>query len=241
MSSLDPFVGSPQSHYAAVAIVIAIIFVSIAILFGFDAMPLSQKFFFVMLIALLSVPGILLSLMQLTCLVTGAGNKNQHWWCSIYSWLMSGFIIVYSIIIIMVAVQRLTKNNNEYFYSADRTPSQPTLAATPLLNVDGYRWQGGQVGNGSSRVSVSFASYGRTNASVRVIAAGTNPTNTLSCYIQNYVYNNPTIYVHLSTPFTGTVQFQSQSGNTTSGTWINRSTINITNSTGFLINAGANI
>ena len=107
MSLLSPFIGSPQSRYAAIAIMLAIGAVSIAILFGADAMPLSQKFFFVLLILLLSIPGILLSLLQLTCLVTGAGSENKRWWCSLYSWLMSAFVIVYSIVIIVVAVQSL--------------------------------------------------------------------------------------------------------------------------------------
>lgn len=107
MSLLSPFIGSPQSRYAAIAIVLAVISVSTAILFGADAMPISQKFFFILLIFLLSIPGILLSLMQLTCLVTGAGSDNKRWWCSLYSWLMSVFVIIYSILIIVVAVQSL--------------------------------------------------------------------------------------------------------------------------------------
>jgi len=45
--------------------------------------------------------------MQLTCLVTGAGSDNKRWWCSLYSWLMSVFVIIYSILIIVVAVQSL--------------------------------------------------------------------------------------------------------------------------------------
>ena len=116
MSYLSPFVGSPQSHYAAVAILLAIGVVSIAILFGADAMPLSQKFFFIVLIFLLSVPGILLSLLQLTCLVTGSGSENKRWWCSLYSWLMSAFIIVYSIIVVFVAIKSLATKKEAFSF-----------------------------------------------------------------------------------------------------------------------------
>ena len=120
MSLFTPFVGSPQSRYAALALIIAISVVSLSILLGADAMPLSQKFFFVILIFLLSIPGLLLSLLQLTCLVTGAGSNNKRWWCSLYSWIMSAFIIFYSIIIVLVTIQTLI-NNKETFTFKEET------------------------------------------------------------------------------------------------------------------------
>ena len=122
MSAYSPFIGSPHSRYAALAIIVAVAAVSIAILFGADAMPLSQKFFFVVLIFLLSTPGILLSLLQLTCLVTGAGNENKRWWCALYSWIMSAFVIVYSILVIAIAVQSLvTKKETFSFQTHNRS------------------------------------------------------------------------------------------------------------------------
>ena len=138
MTLLLPFIGSPQSRYAATAIVVAIIFVSIAILLGSDAMPLSQKFFFVMLISLLSVPGILLSLLQLTCLVTGAGNENKRWWCSLYSWVMSAFVIVYSIIIIIVAIQTLTNKEKFSIQAMKRTGANNFMVDYPAQYPPDY-------------------------------------------------------------------------------------------------------
>ena len=120
MGLLTPFIGSPQSRYAALSIIVAISAVSIAILVGADALPLSQKFFFIVLIFLLSIPGLLLSLLQLTCLVTGAGSNNKRWWCSLYSWIMSAFIIFYSIIIVLVTIQTLI-NNKETFTFKNNT------------------------------------------------------------------------------------------------------------------------
>ena len=130
MTLLSPFIGSPQSHYAAMAIITAVAVVSAAILFGADTMPVSQKFFFVILIFLLSIPGILLSLLQLTCLVTGSGVNNKRWWCSLYSWVMSAFIIMYSVVIVIVAIQSLMKKN-EKFISGFRTGANNIIRDYP--------------------------------------------------------------------------------------------------------------
>jgi len=108
------FVGSPQSRYAAMAIITAVLVVSLSIVFGAHAMPLSQKFIFIILISLLSIPGILFSLLQLTCLVTGAGSNDKRWWCSLYAWLMSIMIIIYSIVIVVVSIQSLFLNQETF-------------------------------------------------------------------------------------------------------------------------------
>lgn len=131
---LKPFVGSPQSQYAGLAIIIAISAVSLAILLGADAMPLSQKFFFIVLIFLLSIPGLLLSLLQLTCLVTGAGSDNRRWWCSLYSWIMSAFIIFYSVLVVMITIQTFFINKETFgsaFQRYGRKDSKNTIVDFP--------------------------------------------------------------------------------------------------------------
>jgi hypothetical protein len=150
MSLLSPFVGSPQSWYAGVAIFIAIGVVSFAILFGADAMPLSQKFFFIILLLLISAPGIMLSLLQLTCLVTGTGSENRRWWCTIYAWVMSIFLIFYSCIIIVITFQDVVNtketfaNINENFkirsiqsYPAEYPPNSVPSPRAPFGMTDG--------------------------------------------------------------------------------------------------------
>jgi hypothetical protein len=102
--TLSLFTGVPQSKYAAMAILAAIIIVSLSLLLGKDPIPLSQKFAFVLLIFLVSLPGLLLTLFQLTCLVTGAGFRNQRWWCSAYAWIISILLIIYCVFLIAVAV-----------------------------------------------------------------------------------------------------------------------------------------
>lgn len=120
MSTLaSVFVGVPQSRYAAIAIILAMLVVSGTILFGKDPIPLSQKFGFVLLVFLVTLPSLLMSLFQLTCLVTGAGFKNQRWWCSMYAWIVSALMIVYAVMLVAAAVMTMT--------AKDVPPSKPQM------------------------------------------------------------------------------------------------------------------
>ena len=107
MSLASIFVGVPQSRYAALAIMIAIVVVSLSILVGKETSPISQKFGFVVLVFLISLPSLALSLFQLTCIVTGAGFKNQRPWCSMYGWLISALMIFYAVLLVFAAVMSL--------------------------------------------------------------------------------------------------------------------------------------
>ena len=102
------FVGVPQSRYAALAILLAIVVVALAILFGKDTVPVSQKFGFIFLVFLVSLPGLALSLFQLTCIVTGSGANNKRWWCSIYAWVISAIMIFYAVLLVVAAVTSFT-------------------------------------------------------------------------------------------------------------------------------------
>ena len=104
MAILDIFVGVPQSQYAGMAILMSLIAVSVAILIGRDSMQISQKFAFVMLIFLVSAPGVLMTLFQLTCMVTGDKRHGGSWWCGAYSWLVSALVVVYSVLLVTIAV-----------------------------------------------------------------------------------------------------------------------------------------
>ena len=138
------FVGVPQSRYAALAILIAIVVVSLVILFNNETVPLGQKFGFVFLIFLVSLPGLALSLFQLTCIVTGSGFKNKRWWCSAYAWIISLIMIFYSILLVFAAVMSITapKPNT---YARKLTPQQfsglmqnaNSYAANTMANTPG--------------------------------------------------------------------------------------------------------
>ena len=116
MSGLtNMFFGVPQSQYAALAILIAIVVVALTILFSDSPVPVSQKFGFVLMVFLVSLPGLALSLFQLTCIVTGAGATNKRWWCSLYAWVLSAIMIFYSILLIIAAIMSLTSKKKESF------------------------------------------------------------------------------------------------------------------------------
>lgn len=104
MSLSSIFLGAPQSKYASMAIIAGLVVTSLAILFGKDSVPVSQKFLFIFLMAMVALPGILLTLFQLTCLVTGAGFRNQRWWCSAFAWIGTIFIIIYAVALVIVGV-----------------------------------------------------------------------------------------------------------------------------------------
>lgn len=109
---LNIFVGVPQSKYAAIAILFALAAVSVAVLLGKDAVPMGQKFLFIVLMFVLALPGLLMTLFQLTCIVTGAGAKNQRWWCSAYAWIGTALITLYAIVLVVVAVTSITKGTD---------------------------------------------------------------------------------------------------------------------------------
>lgn len=102
------FIGAPQSKYAALAILAAVLVVSFTLLFGKDPIPFTQKLAFVMLLFLVSLPGVLMTLFQMTCLVTGAGFRNQRWWCGAYAWIITVLLVVYCVLLIAVAIMSLT-------------------------------------------------------------------------------------------------------------------------------------
>jgi hypothetical protein len=107
------------------------------------------------------------------------------------------------------------------------------------LNVIGLYWQGGSVGNttGVNTGATTYGNVGSISATVRIVSVS-NPPTYLSGYIQSVGYNNPTIYVNLGTPFTGTVYVQYQEGNTVAGTWITGRSLTVTNVSNFYISTG---
>ncbi len=109
---LNIFVGVPQSKYAAIAILFSLAAVSVAVLLGKDPVPLGQKFLFIVLMFVLALPGLLMTLFQLTCIVTGAGLKNQRWWCSAYAWIGTALITLYAIVLVVVAVTSITNGTD---------------------------------------------------------------------------------------------------------------------------------
>lgn len=107
----DIFIGTKQSRYVAFAILAAIITVSLCILFSPTDISMGKKLVMVIFLILLSIPGILLSLFELTCVVTG-GNTKDRWWCYYFAWIIAIFLIIYCVIIIISAIVSLLTYNN---------------------------------------------------------------------------------------------------------------------------------
>jgi len=96
----DVFLGSEQSKYAGIALFITILIICLAVLFTSSKIPIEQRLVFVIFILIISIPSILMSLFELTCIVTG-GNYNTRWWCWLLAWVLSVIIIFYCIMIII--------------------------------------------------------------------------------------------------------------------------------------------
>ena len=115
------FFGSEQSKYAGVALFGTIFILCLAILFSNSKIPIDQRLAFVIFIMLVSIPSILMSLFELTCIVTG-GNIKYRWWCWLLAWVIAVVIIVYCLMVVIslimymanfdIANQRI-ENNEE--------------------------------------------------------------------------------------------------------------------------------
>lgn len=100
-------IGSTQSKYAAVAIFTTILIICIAFLIAENDISISKKIISIITILLLALPGILLSLVQLTCMVTGGTLNSKTWWCGVIAWVTTLFVILYSIMIIIATINSL--------------------------------------------------------------------------------------------------------------------------------------
>jgi len=132
MNLKNVFVGVPQSKYAGVAVLIALIVASVSILFGNYEMPLGQKISAILLLVVVSIPGVLFSLFQVTCIASGAGSRNQRWWCSAYAWIISVLVVIYSVLLVIVAIMSVFSNskviNDLTMYNVEKFDDSMALA-----------------------------------------------------------------------------------------------------------------
>lgn len=111
MSFIEAFFGSTQSQFTAYAIFAAVISICISIILTGTDMTIGNRFLLIFFVILAVLPSILLMLLQITCMVTG-GNKDDHWWCWLYSWLIAIFVIIYCIFVIIISLTSLFTYNN---------------------------------------------------------------------------------------------------------------------------------
>ena len=121
VSFVNAFIGTQQSKYAAVAIIIALVAISLSILLGADKISIGQKFIFVFIVLLMSLPSILYTLFQMSCLVTGASGKSGNWWCGAFAWFLVAIVVIYTFLVVIVAIMSIINKKNmietEEFYS----------------------------------------------------------------------------------------------------------------------------
>ena len=111
MSFIDAFFGSTQSQFTAYAIFAAVISICISIILTGTDMTIGNRFLLIFFVILAVLPSILLMLLQITCMVTG-GNKDDRWWCWLYSWLIAIFVIIYCVFVVIISLTSLFTYNN---------------------------------------------------------------------------------------------------------------------------------
>lgn len=100
------FFGSDQSRYTGIALFGTILILCLAILFSSSKIPIDQRLAFIVFILLVSVPSILMSLLELTCIVTG-GDYNTRWWCWLLAWVIAIVIIIYCLTVVITLLMSM--------------------------------------------------------------------------------------------------------------------------------------
>ena len=108
---VNAVIGSTQSKYAAIILSITVFLLCLSILFMESDYTLGKKLFAILLILLMLLPGLILTLVEITCIVTGTQN-GKNWWCSLLAWVIAIFIFIYCIMILVTSV------NSHYTYKS---------------------------------------------------------------------------------------------------------------------------
>lgn len=103
------FTGTPQSSYAGLAIVVAIVAICLNILLNNNDLSVGEKLVMIITMVVLALPAILLSLFELTCI---SNNNVKHSLCGIYGWVISILIIVYCILVVFMALSSMFTYNS---------------------------------------------------------------------------------------------------------------------------------
>lgn len=140
----DIFFGSEQSKYAGIALFMTIIILCLIILFTGSKIPIGERFVFVIFILIISVPSILMSLFELTCIVTG-GNSTTRWWCWLLAWFIAIIIIIYCVMIIismLISMSNFEMANDRLDYSNEKNKvnkDDANMYAKNLLIENSYK------------------------------------------------------------------------------------------------------
>lgn len=105
----DVFTSTPQANYTALAIVIAIVAICLNILLNNNDIGVSEKLVMIITVIVLSLPAILLSLFELSCI---SNNRVRHSLCSVYGWIISAIIILYCAMVVYISLSSMVTYNS---------------------------------------------------------------------------------------------------------------------------------
>lgn len=108
---MKAIVGSTQSKYVAWAISITILVLCVSILVTQTDIPIGKRLLAVLFMILITVPGVVLSLIEITCLVTG-GSWKTNWWCWLLAWIIAGVVIVWCVLTIVATFNSIVTYTN---------------------------------------------------------------------------------------------------------------------------------
>ena len=101
--------GTPQSQFAAVAIIVALLSLGLSILFNQTDLSVSERLGLIGTIVLFSLPSIIFALVDLTCI---SGKTTENSFCWIYGWIISLVIIVMCVIVVFSSLTSMMTYNS---------------------------------------------------------------------------------------------------------------------------------
>lgn len=100
--------GTPQSQYAAIAILIAMIAIILSVLFNENELTLSERFMLIGSVILFSIPSIVLGLFDLTCVSGKTVENSLCWW---WGWIIAFMIIIICVIVVFSSISSMLTYN----------------------------------------------------------------------------------------------------------------------------------
>lgn len=100
--------GTPQSQYAAIAILIATIAIILSVLFNENELVLSERFMLIASVILFSIPSIVLGLFDLTCVSGKTVENSLCWW---WGWVIAFMIIIICVIVVFASISSMLTYN----------------------------------------------------------------------------------------------------------------------------------
>jgi uncharacterized membrane protein len=136
MGFYDAFFGSEQTQYTAYAILAAVTAICLTVLFSASDISVGNRILIILFVIISVLPSVLLTLFELTCIVTGGTEPNQ-WWCSTFGWILAAFIIIYCMFIVIISFMSLFTYNN----AVDEENKNDTKNKLPKIESDKYAKQ----------------------------------------------------------------------------------------------------